>query len=151
MLKWLQESGHAFMSIVFVDKDRYTGPYLKPIGTRPANPIYFRNFLNRQLFERHFANHPVITNESELVFDRVVTEIEELNLKQYLRNNMLLPRLDSIIQCDSRYVPALQFVDAMIHIVKEIYFGDPASVDGRLLPCINIYDLSLPIKSARPD
>lgn len=149
MLKWLQCKDQVAMSVVFVDKDRYTGPYLRPVKNFPANPVYFRNFLNRQLFEKHFANNPLITNESAIIFDHTVSETEETNLKSYLRGNLLLPRLDTIVQCDSRYVPSLQFADVMIHIVKETHFGDPGSVDGRLLEYMNIFDVSQPTKAGR--
>lgn len=149
MLKWLRDGGQAAMSVAFVDKERYTGPYLRPAGSQRANAAYFRNFLNRQLFERHFANHAPVTRECAIVFDQVVSEPEEENLKRYLRNNMLLPRLDAIVQCDSRYVPALQFVDVMVHIVKETQFGKPESVDGRLLGYMNLFDVTHPVKSAR--
>ncbi len=137
------------MSVVFVDKQQYDGPYLYAVDSRTANPVYFRNFINRQLFERHFANHPPVTNECSVVFDHAISETEEPNLKQYLRNNLHLPRLDTIVQCDSRYVPALQFVDVMVHIVKETHFGKPESVDGRLLKHIDVFDVSHPSKSGR--
>lgn len=50
---------------------------------------------------------------------------------------------------DARTVPALQFVDTLVHVVKETLFGDPQSVDARLLQCIHLFDLTHPVKTTR--
>lgn len=149
ILKWLQDNGHAKMSAVIINKTDYTGPYLKSDGGVAANPIHFRNFINRQLLERHFINHPPITREYEVIFDYIFAKDEQPGLRTYLRGNLLLPYLKAIVQCDSRYVPALQFVDTMVHIVKETHFGKPETVDGRLLDAISVFDLTHPQKTAR--
>ncbi|MEN9558578.1 MAG: hypothetical protein RL141_947 [Candidatus Parcubacteria bacterium] len=147
ILKWLADHHHAALSAVTVDKELYGGPYLKPNGDIPSQPLSFRNFLNQELLKRHFINHPPASQEIEIIFDRLVSETEEVNLKRSLRSDLVLPRLEAITQCDSRFVPALQFVDAMVHIIKETLFGDPESVDGRLLDCINLFDLTNPVRS----
>lgn len=148
ILKWLRDNDHASFSAAFVNKRYYTGPYLKPNTNQPPQPTYFRNFLNRQLLERHFQDHQPVSQKIEIVFDRVVAEPDERNFKQYLRGNLRLPRLDAITQCDSRTVPALQFVDTMVHIVKETLFGKSESVDGRLLDCMTLLDLTNPVRFA---
>jgi hypothetical protein len=63
--------------------------------------------------------------------------------------NFLLPTFTNILQCDSRYVPALQFTDATVHIVKEYLFGMRESVDGRMLSCLNLVNVSDPRQPVR--
>jgi hypothetical protein len=149
IVKSFAEDVEMSASVVYLNKRKYTGPYLRKGGSRPQNPVFFRNFVTRLLFERHFANHPLTSTECELVFDNAIAEAEEFNLKAYLRGNGRLPRFDKILQCDSRYVPMLQFIDVIIHCVKEYYFGDPRSIDNRLLSHVDIYDVSCPSKEGR--
>jgi len=141
--KWLIDSSDSSITVVLLDKERYLGPYLGA-GQYVYNAIRFRNFITRQLLELHFNCLNLSTNECELVFDRAMSEDAENNLKQYLRGNFRLPAFTSIVHCDSRYVPALQFVDATVHIVKEYIFNKRISVDGRMLHSINVFNISNP-------
>ncbi len=141
--KWLCAETDISITVVLIDKSRYCGPYFGLEG-RVYNPLHLRNFLTRQLLEHHFKDRGLITAECELVFDRAMAESAEENLKAYLRGNFLLPSFSSIVQCDSRYVVGLQFADAIVHIVKEYVFGSRGDVDGRLLSCVRVVDVSDP-------
>lgn len=146
MFKWMSGTNGISTTVAFIDKQRYTGPFLNVGVPQAGEARRFRDFLARLMFERHFAKYPPQTLETELVFDQAIHESEEASLRAYLRGNMLLPRLDRVSQCDSRYVPALQFIDVLVHFVKEIYFGDAASVDARVLDFIDVVDVSNPTK-----
>ncbi len=142
--KALCESDDFFITVIFVDKRLYSGPYFSLQDGPKPDPVRFRNFLTRQLLEQHFLKSKLESQECDLVFDRAIAEHDEDNLKRYLRGNFSLPAFTNILQCDSRYVPALQFTDAIVHIVKEYLFGGRESVDGRLLSCINLVNVSTP-------
>ena len=54
-IRVLSEAGkNIWASVVYLDKLKYTGSYLKPGGSRPADPIKFRNYVLRRLLEHHF-------------------------------------------------------------------------------------------------
>lgn len=142
--KWLCEDRHVSISVVLVDKGLYTGPYLISTVKYPAHPFYFRNFLTRHLLEQHFLFHTLLTLECDIIFDRAIGESEEKKLQTYLQGNLRLPTFTHILHADSRYIPALQFTDAIIHIVKEYILGKRESVDGRLLQCLHIFQLNDP-------
>ena len=58
-------------SVVYVDKRRYSGTYLKPGGRRPASPLRFRNYILRRLLEHHFLRYSLQSNQYDLVLDRI--------------------------------------------------------------------------------
>ena len=147
--KWLYASDDVGVTVVFVDKYHYTGPYFSQEGERSYDPIRFRNFLTRLLLEQHVAIRPMMSTECDLIFDRAIAESEEENLRRYLRGNFRLPVFTNILQCDSRYVLALQFTDAIVHIVKEYLFGQRESVDGRMLNSINVFNVTNPSDLSR--
>ena len=99
-------------SVVYLDKKKYTGDYLKPGGGRPQSTLYFRNRVLRCLLEFHFASYGLMSRQYELVLDRIdMTPGQVRNLETYLRNRrgLIAPRL--ITQADSIYVEGLQVVD----------------------------------------
>ena len=54
-IRALAEGGeNIWASVICVDKLRYNGSYLKPGGTRPPDPLRFRNYMLRRLLEHHF-------------------------------------------------------------------------------------------------
>lgn len=57
-----------FCSCVYLIKENYTGPYLRPSSASEQNPIKFRNFVHRKLLEYHFGLFPALDSEIELVF-----------------------------------------------------------------------------------
>lgn len=138
------DSTEVAITVIFVDKQRYAGPYFSQDGKRPYDSLYFRNFITRQLLEHHFQDRNLWTSDCDLIFDRAISEEAEDHLKRYLRGNFRLPNFANITHCDSRYVVALQFADAVVHIVKEYVFGKRESVDGRVLRCIKVVDVSDP-------
>ena len=142
--KWLCEGNESRITIVSVDKAKYEGPYFGLTPNRPYDSIRFRHFLSKQLLECHFKDQGLMTSECEIIFDRSSAEKEEENLRSYLRGNFRLPPFTNISHCDSRYVLALQFVDALVHIVKEYLFGLRESVDGRILECVHVFDVTVP-------
>jgi hypothetical protein len=68
----LQREGIIKCSGVYLDKERYTGPYLKATPNKASNPLKFRNFVHRQLLEFHFSRYPLDDNDIdiEVIFDR---------------------------------------------------------------------------------
>ena len=108
----LAENGAGiFASVVYLDKRRYAGRYLKPGGERPQNPVRFRNFVLRRLLEHHFEKYPLLSNMYDLVLDRFdLTRNERENLAQYLARNRDIPTPDYITHASSIYVEGLQIV-----------------------------------------
>ena len=71
-IRALTEGGrNIWASVVYVDKVRYTGSYLKPGGERPASTFRFRNYILRRLLEHHFLRYPLQSQQYDLVLDRV--------------------------------------------------------------------------------
>lgn len=111
-------------SVVYLDKRRYTGDYLKPGGVRPQSTLYFRNRVLRCLLEFHFASYELMSRQYELILDRTdMTPSQVRNLETYLRNSrgLIAPRL--ITQADSIYVEGLQVVDNIASGFKDVAGG----------------------------
>ncbi|MEK7233567.1 MAG: hypothetical protein AAB268_07115 [Elusimicrobiota bacterium] len=123
------EQGHAYASVVVVNKSTYVGPYLGH-KFRPK-PDYFRNYTIRRLLERHLAKWPLAASDSlELVFDRfTMTGATLTNLEVYLAGNWGLPPLEAIVHADSRYVDPLFWPDLLVTVVKEAVTGTPGTGD----------------------
>ncbi|MBU2601723.1 MAG: DUF3800 domain-containing protein [Actinobacteria bacterium] len=98
----------------FVDKAKYTGPYLAPgEGTR------FRNFQLRRLLEWHFEGFAPVTNHCELVLDRHSHSHRQLeNLRGYLNGNYRLPAFSAITTVDSRYVEMIKVADLALRLFR---------------------------------
>ena len=106
-----EEGGNIWASVVYLDKARYTGSYLKPGGKRPSNPIRFRNYVLRRLLEFHFQHYPLLSKQYDLILDRFeMTAGARENLLQYLAGNWFLPTPKHITHAASAYVDGLQFV-----------------------------------------
>ena len=111
-------------SVVYLDKRRYTGDYLRPGGVRPQSTLYFRNRVLRCLLEFHFASYELMSRQYELILDRTdMTPSQVRNLETYLRNSrgLIAPRL--ITQADSIYVEGLQVVDNIASGFKDVAGG----------------------------
>ena len=127
-------------SVVYLDKKKYTGDYLKPGGGRPQSTLYFRNRVLRCLLEFHFASYGLMSRQYELVLDRIdMTPGQVRNLETYLRNRrgLIAPRL--ITQADSIYVEGLQVVDNIASGFKNVVGG--ARIPESLL-FVNAKDIS---------
>jgi len=139
----LQRSGIIRCSSVYLIKDEYTGPYLKPSSPRGENPILFRNFIHRQLLEHHFSLYPPATNNIELVFDRFEMSHEAIkNLEDYLRGNIRLPNFKHITHADSLYTEALQVASQLVNLVKDIPLGKAGLEQKALLSFISLQDIT---------
>ncbi len=125
----LSEGGkNIWASVIYVDKLKYTGTYLKPGGSRPANPIWFRNYMLRRLLEHHFQQYPLQSKQYDLVLDRIeLSKDETENLQQYLAGNYYIPTPTHITHASSIYVEGLQ-------VVHHIANGYSNIVDGGNLP-----------------
>ncbi len=108
-------------SVVYVDKLRYNGSYLKAGGKRPASPVRFRNYMLRRLLEHHFQRYPLKSNQYDLVLDRIdLTNEETENLWQYISGNRNIPTPLHITHASSIYVEGLQVVHHIANGYKDI-------------------------------
>ena len=135
-----------FLSFVLNKKD-YMDSYLyyikKDKDSFDSNK--FRNFVLKQSLEYIFDNLLNIENEInniEVVFDRYLeSEDDENNLKQYLRNNNKLPKLDKIVQIDSEYSDILQISDFIGKLIKEYCIDLDPIVEVDIFDFIQVFDL----------
>ena len=128
-IRALSEGGkNIWASVVYVDKQNYTGSYLKPGGTRPPSPVRFRNYILRRLLEHHFQRCQLQSEQYDLVLDRIeLTREEAENLRQYLSGNWNIPTPTHITHAASIYVEGLQ-------VVHHIANGFKGVVDGGSSP-----------------
>jgi len=111
-------------SVVYVDKQNYTGSYLKPGGTRPPDPTRFRNRMLRCLLEHHFSSYPLRSQHYDLVIDRIeMTKAEVDNLHAYLAGNYNVPTPTHITHAASIYVEPLQLVHHIAAGFKDVAAG----------------------------
>ena len=117
----LSEGGkNIWASVVYVDKLRYNGSYLKPGGRRPASPLRFRNYILRRLLEHHFRNYPLQSDQYDLVLDRIdLTKEQAEDLWQYISGNRNIPKPAHITHASSIYVEGLQ----VVHHIANGYKG----------------------------
>ena len=114
-----------FASVVYLDKKRYTGPYLKVGGRRGQSGMYFRNRILRSLLEHHFQRYALVSDRYELILDRVDMKLADLeNLRIYLRRNYNFPTPNFIIHAASIYVEGLQVVHHIASGFKNVVMGD---------------------------
>ena len=111
-------------SVVYVDKLRYNGSYLKPGGRRPASPVRFRNYILRRLLEHHFRSYPLQSAQYDLVLDRIDLPREETeNLWHYISGNHSIPKPAHITHASSIYVEGLQVVHHIANGYKDVVSG----------------------------
>ena len=140
-IRALTEAGkNIWASVVYVDKLRYNGSYLKQGGRRSASPVRFRNYILRRLLEHHFQRYPLQSNQFELVLDRVdLTREETDNLQLYIAGNRNIPTPKYITHASSIYVEGLQVVHHIANGYKDV-------VDSGLVPAelsfVNSRDLT---------
>ncbi len=113
-------------SVVYLNKAKYTGRYLKPGGKRPADPVRFRNYMLRCLLEFHFLNFQLQSQHYDLVLDRIeMSKAEADNLQRYLAGNRNIPTPTHVTHAASIYVEALQIVDHIASGYKNVVSGTP--------------------------
>jgi len=100
-------------SLVYLNKRKYDGQYLKPGGTRPQDPLRFRNWVLRRLLEWHFSWAPLQSQQYDLVLDRV----------DYLAGNHIIPTPTNITHAASIYVEPLQLVHHIATGFKDFVLG----------------------------
>ena len=140
-IRALAEGGeNIWASVVYVDKLRYNGSYLKPDVGRPPDPLRFRNYMLRRLLEHHFQRYQLQSNQYDLVLDRIDLSREQSeDLWQYISGNRNIPTPAYITHAASIYVEGLQAV----HHIANGYSGvvDGGSVP-RELSFVNARDIS---------
>lgn len=143
-LKELHYRGELFCSCVYLVKERYIGPYLKPHSLTEQNPIFFRNYIHRKLLEFHFSSFaPDKDSEIQLVFDRYKMSSEaNHNLERYLHRNWNLPRFEHICHVDSAYTDAIQVAGQLVNAVKDITQGKATKERKELLDFIALKDIT---------
>ena len=121
-IRALSEGGkNIWASVVYLDKLRYTGTYLKLGGRRPASPVRFRNYILRRLLEHHFLQFPLTSNQYELVLDRIgLTREDTENLRQYITGNLNIPTPAHVTHASSIYVEGLQVVHHIANGYKDV-------------------------------
>ena len=116
-----------YASTVFLDKVNYTGSYLKPDQERPQSQLFFRNRVLRCLMEYHFANHSLVSDQYDLILDRVDMNLAQIeNQREYLHSNPYLKGPRYITHASSVYVEGLQVVDHIARGLKDVVRGDHA-------------------------
>lgn len=140
-IRAMSEAGrNIWASVVYVDKLRYNGSYLKPGGRRPPNPVRFRNYILRRLLEHHFRRYPLQSRQYDLVLDRIDLSREETeNLRQYISGNRNIPTPTHITHASSIYVEGLQVVHHIANGYKDVVNGGPVPV---ALSFVNQRDLT---------
>ena len=121
-IRALTEGGkNIWASVVYVDKLRYNGSYLKLGGRRPASPVRFRNYILRRLLEHHLLRYPLKSNQYDLVLDRIdLTKEETENLRRYISGNRNIPTPTHITHASSIYVEGLQVVHHIANGYKDV-------------------------------
>ena len=141
-IRAMAEGGkNIWASVVYVDKLRYTGSYLKPGGERPADPIRFRNYILRRLLEHHFQRYELQSEQYDLVLDRIeLTLQQDLNLRRYLSGNRDIPTPNNITHAASIYVEGLQVVHHIANAYMDVVGG---ASPPRELSFVNSRDLTI--------
>ena len=114
-----QSHYNVWASVVYVDKEQYTGRYLKPTPEAETDPLRFRNYVLRRLLQHHFSLHPLQSNQYDLVLDRVdMTAADRENLTTYLRSRPDIPPPTYVTHASSIYVEGLQ----VVHNIANSYY-----------------------------
>ena len=130
----LYNMGVICISAVYINKPKYTGPYLKASSPRGQNPIRFRNFIHRQLLEYHFATYQPNDEKIEIVFDRFdMTRGDIDDLTDYLEKNLNLPVFEHICHVDSLYIEPIQFVSQLVNRIGDIALKRCKPEDEKLI------------------
>ena len=136
-----ESSNGIWGTVVYLDKCEYTGRYLKPGGTRPADPVLFRNHILRCLLEHHFRDVCLQSSHYDLVLDRVeMTKAQAENLQRYLAGNYNIPTPTEITHAASAYVEPLQIAHHLASGFKNVVSGErPPAVLG----FVRAYDITV--------
>ena len=124
-IRAMAEGGESIRaSVVYVDKLKYNGSYLKEGGVRAADPVRFRNYILRRLLEHHFKSYRLQTDHYDLILDRTeTTRKQRALLRIYLSGNQNIPTPDYITHAASIYVEGLQVVHHIANGFKAVVIG----------------------------
>ena len=124
-IQTLAEGGEAIAaSAVYLDKETFSGPYLRPDSPRGQDAQRFRNFMLRRLLEHHLARNPLASQHYDLVLDRVeMSPSQQAELWNYLGGNQHIAAPDYITHAASLYVEGLQLVHHIANAVGSMVTG----------------------------
>ena len=124
-IRSLAEGGESIRaSVVYVDKLKYNGSYLKAGGVRAGDPVKFRNYILRRLLEHHFQSYRLQSEHYDLILDRTeTTRKQRTALRIYLSGNQNIPTPDYITHAASIYVEGLQVVHHIANGFKDVVTG----------------------------
>lgn len=138
----LHSMGIIKCACVYLIKEQYSGPYLKPTSYGGQQPKRFRNFIHRQLLEYYFSLYPVMPDSVEIVFDRFEVSDEDIaELEKYLTENWNLPNFKHFTHANSVYVEALQIVSQLVNLVQEIIL-EKATFERSLVDFVSVKDIT---------
>ncbi len=124
-----ESDNNVWASVVYVDKEQYTGRYLKPTPEVRTDSLRFRNYVLRRLLRHHFSLYPLQSNQYDLVLDRIdMTAPDRENLAMYLRSRPDIPPPTYVTHASSVYVEGLQ----VVHNIANGYYD--SLKDGHSLP-----------------
>ena len=140
-IKVMAESGADIRaSVVYLDKLKYNGRYLKPGYAEPADSHKFRNYILRLLLECHFEKNGLFADQYDLIIDRVETTGKQRErLENYLSRVDKLPKPAYITHAASIYVEGLQVVHHIANGHKGMADGEDAPSE---LSFVNAKDLT---------
>ena len=125
-IKLMAESGaNIRASVVYLDKCKYNGRYLKPRGLRLPDPHKFRNYVLFRLLRHHFYRSGLYSNQYELIVDRFEsTGRQRERLARYLSQTDKFPMPAHITHAASIYVEGLQAVHHIANGFKGLANGE---------------------------
>lgn len=140
----LYYQGKLLCSGVYLLKELYSGPYLKPELPSGHKPLYFRNFIHKELLIHHFTQFPISKEERiYLIFDDYTMEFEGIRkVENYLQNNWDLPNFWRILHANSISTIALQVASQLIGAVKDIVLDTSDQERRQLLSFIALKDIT---------
>jgi hypothetical protein len=132
-------------SAIFIDKPKYTGPYLNKIGRYKSNPNLFRKYIYRQVLNLHFKKFKLNSKYVEIVLDRSnLNNLDMQNLRQYLNRYGNIPHpISELVSVDSRYVDLVQLADLVCAQYKPNSSGVLGALPGFSYSFINSKDITL--------
>ena len=140
-IRALAEGGESIRaSVVYLDKLKYNGSYLKAGGVRAADPVKFRNYILRRLLEHHFQSYRLQSEHYDLVLDRVEMTREQVgNMREYIVRNKNFPTPTHITHASSIYVEGLQVVHHIANGFQSVVNGADAPAE---LSFVNARDIT---------
>ena len=137
-----------FIDLASKDKVLFTSFILQKEGyvkrtTEKVSSNQIRNYLVKIALECIFIKLIDINtqeNNIEIVFDRYLeSEKDECELRNYIRKNYKLPKIDKIVQIDSEYSESLQISDFLGRFVKGHFIDADAGLKLEVFEHIHVF------------